>query len=162
MFFFIFFCCCCCCCSSPFLSAADDDVHSLFYFIFFVHLYYFFSFRRHISATGSGYVLFIDVFAEVPFVFSSTPPPPSPPPPPIDPPTRSFTRARRRIQQISRICTLKELSCAKKIIQLGRAWSPGIPPTFFSSYHFQQVTNQVLCRCHAVHGSYIILYTYIQ
>lgn len=33
----------------------------------------------------------------------------------------------------------------KKNIQLGRARSPGIPPPFFSSYHFQQATDQVLC-----------------
>jgi len=34
----------------------------------------------------------------------------------------------------------------KKRSQLGRARSPGIPPPpFFSSYHFQQVTDQVLC-----------------
>jgi hypothetical protein len=33
----------------------------------------------------------------------------------------------------------------QKNSQLGRARSPGIPPPFFSSYHFQQATDQVLC-----------------
>lgn len=128
---------------------------ALFLYFFFVHLYYFFSFRRHISAVGSGYVLFIDVLRTAQFslfffsffflfffILHV-----------LSPAIGSHRRRPLRGHDGRGVCVYApRIIMCKKRSQLGRARSPGIPPSpFSSSYHFQQVTNQVF---YAVHGSY--------
>lgn len=144
-------------------------VHSFF----FVHLYYFFSFRRHISAAGSGYVLFIDVlhsavfflclllrtiattylrYCSILFYTSAT---------------AAIVHTHIRniymcvcVRVCVHVCSPRIIMCKKTQPIRSYARSPGISvvtaAVLFSSYHFQQVTNQVLCVA-AVHGwSYYI------
>lgn len=104
--------------------------------------------RRHISADWSGYVLFIDVLhGAVSFVFSYIRVLPSSPRHRLllahDGGGGARTYIYKYTPRIIMYCCC--YWCKKKNSQLGRVRSPGIPPPFFSSYHFQQATDQVLC-----------------
>jgi hypothetical protein len=135
--------------------------------LFFSSISIIFSRSDAISRSPDRVMFYLSTFctAQVFFVFSS-----ARSPPPIISATalRSFTRARRR-RLYTHACTHTHTHihvhvCSPRIIMCKKTQpirsctrSPGIPSprplSFFSSYHFQQVANQVLYVA-TVHGSY--------